>query len=378
MKTILLNSGSRSGSDFFQSLLDGHPQILQFPGIIKTNKKLIKILSSGNGNDISSNFIKIYPHFFDSRLAKAERHYMLGKNKNQYYLVDQEKFKMNFLKMFEKKSKINANNRLYEIILILHQAYSLTCGHDISKKKIMVIHSHLLNWTKYIAEKINSVDCDIIYTVRNPLSAISSTVNHWLAYETGKYFFAKDIYFHLNCVVNDIKLLKKLNKKLFLVQLEMLHKNHSSVMDDFCTIYNLNYNDSMKYSTYFDLEWWGDCVSGKDLNGINENFNISFNERTFYKRDIKFLEYILNDFIIFYGYKFTNKISKIFFNLLPMKCEILTWKNMFKHKKVNLILSIPFFYLKRILLINKFAIKNKYFPYSIGSNKRPQEVSKYQ
>ena len=30
----------------------------------------------------------------------------------------------------------------------------------------------------------------------------------------------------------------------------------------------------------------------------------------------------------------------------------------------------PFFYLKRILLINKLVIKNKYFPYSIGSNKR--------
>ena len=85
MKTILLNSGSRAGSDFFQSLLDGHPQILQFPGVIKTNKELIKTLSSDNGNDISSKFIKIYPHFFDSRLAKEERHHMLGKNKNQHY-----------------------------------------------------------------------------------------------------------------------------------------------------------------------------------------------------------------------------------------------------------------------------------------------------
>jgi len=35
MKTLLLVAGSRSGSDFFQSLLDGHPQVLQFPGTIK-------------------------------------------------------------------------------------------------------------------------------------------------------------------------------------------------------------------------------------------------------------------------------------------------------------------------------------------------------
>ena len=113
MKTILLNSGSRAGSDFFQSLLDGHPQILQFPGVIKTNKELIKTLSSDNGNDISSKFIKIYPHFFDSRLGygKVERHDALGENKNQYYLVDQEKFKIIFKDSAVKRTKYSGFKR---------------------------------------------------------------------------------------------------------------------------------------------------------------------------------------------------------------------------------------------------------------------------
>ena len=78
---------------------------------------------------------------------------MLGENKNQYYLVDKEKFKVNFLKIFKEESKLNTNNKLYENILKLLQAYALACGEDISKKKIMVIHSHLFNWTKYISEK---------------------------------------------------------------------------------------------------------------------------------------------------------------------------------------------------------------------------------
>ena len=41
-----------------------------------------------------------------------------------------------------------------------------------------------------------------------------------------------------------------------------------------------------------------------------------------------------------------------------MKCEILTWKNTFKHKKLKHILSIPFFYIKRLLFVNKFSQKN--------------------
>ena len=102
----------------------------------------------------------------------------------------------------------------------------------------------------------------------------------------------------------------------------------------------------------------GDIVSGKDLNGINKDFNTSFDQKNFFRRDIKFLEFILKDYIVFYKYKFTTKNSSIFFNFLPMKCELLIWKNTLKHKNIKHILSIPFFYIKRLIFINKFSQKN--------------------
>ena len=368
MKVLLLVAGSRAGLEFFLSLLDGHTEILQLPGFIRGNKKLIQILSYDDCSEISSNFIKNYKHFFDSRLNKIERHYMLGENKNQYYLVDEEKFKMNFSKIYKKKQKFESDNRLYDNLLMLYQAYAQTSGHDVGKKKIMIINCHTIEYVKFFVKKImGNVDFDIIHTIRNPLSAVSSPVNNWLNYNAGKHFFAKSIYFQLNLIVNGIKELKKLNKKLFLVQLEMLHRHHSNVMDDFCQTYNLNYEDCVKYATFFNLKWWGDKVSGKDLNGVNKNFEINFNEKTFYKRDIKFLEFILNDYIKFYDYKFTNKTSKIFFNLIPMKCEILTWKNSFKHKRIKHILSIPFFYVKRLIFINKFSQINLNMPRAFGT-----------
>ena len=61
-----------------------------------------------------------------------------------------------------------------------------------------------------------------------------------------------------------------------------------------------------------------------------------------------------------------KKKSKILFNLLPMKCEILTWKNTIKHKKLKHILSIPFFYIKRLLFVNKFSQKNLKMPHAFG------------
>ena len=44
MKTLLLVAGSRAGSEFFQSLFDGHPEVLQFPGNSITSKKQIEFV----------------------------------------------------------------------------------------------------------------------------------------------------------------------------------------------------------------------------------------------------------------------------------------------------------------------------------------------
>ena len=215
-------------------------------------------------------------------------------------------------------------------------------GHnDIFNIKFMLFEEYFKTY-----DKLTYIDFDIIHTIRNPLSAVSSPVNNWLRYETGKHFFAKSIYFHLDLIVNGIKKLKKIKKRLFLIQLEMLHHNHFGVMNDFCKTYNLNYDDCMKYASVFNLRWWSDKISGKNLSGIDKNFKVNFIEEIFYKRDIKFLEYILRDYMKFYNYKFTNKTSKILLNFLPMKCEILTWKNTIKHKRLKHILSIPFFFIK--------------------------------
>mgnify|MGYP006141019913 CR=1 FL=1 len=59
MKLVLLTAGSRAGSDFFHSLLDGHTQILQFPGHLRVNKNLVSILNNKDSKKKDINHIKI-------------------------------------------------------------------------------------------------------------------------------------------------------------------------------------------------------------------------------------------------------------------------------------------------------------------------------
>ena len=60
MKVIVLAAGSRAGLELFQSLLDGHSQVLQLPGIIYVNDDLIRILSIKSKKNLAQEFIKNY------------------------------------------------------------------------------------------------------------------------------------------------------------------------------------------------------------------------------------------------------------------------------------------------------------------------------
>ena len=93
MKIILLVTGGRGGSDFFQGLLDNHNEILQFPGILRAGKKFSEIFKTVDLKSIPEKFINYVPIFFDSRKNKIERHDRLGGDRNRYYIVDKKKFK---------------------------------------------------------------------------------------------------------------------------------------------------------------------------------------------------------------------------------------------------------------------------------------------
>jgi len=370
MKLLLLVTGGRGGSDFFQGLLDRHSQILQFPGLFN-NENIFNILSLKNPDNISNEFINTFPNFFNSKfstsLSKRERHTNLGPKRNKYYKVSKKKFIKNFANICNK----NKLTKL-DILTNLHIAYDISkTKKRKGKKKIVFVHTHIVEFTKRFVEFMNVKDITIIHTMRNPLSAINSPVKRWLNFEGGKGFFPSNLYFQLDLAFNGINDLLTLKKKVFVVQLEKLHWEHKKVMNDFCRIFKIKYEKCLEKTTFLGLQWWGDKVSKSWIPGVNKNFKIILDKNLFFERDIIFIESLAEDIIKFYKYKFTfNNIKKKYFNLLPMKCELLVWENTFKHQRIKHILSIPYFYLKRIILINKFVISNKYFPYSVGANNK--------
>ena len=61
MKLIFLVAWKQSWFRFFQGFLDGHSQILQFPGLL--NENIFELFNESKSENIAEKFIKIYPYF---------------------------------------------------------------------------------------------------------------------------------------------------------------------------------------------------------------------------------------------------------------------------------------------------------------------------
>ena len=122
--------------------------------------------------------------------------------------------------------------------------------------------------------------------------------------------------------------------------------------------------------TYFGKQWWGDQISKRWLGKKPKQKENKIDEikKYFYEKDLDFF-YNLTQDVVFQYYNEKKKVNRnirILFS--PTKAEILVWFNTLKHLKLKHILSIPFYYIKRIILLNKYSVRNSIYPYSLGSN----------
>ncbi len=358
MKLLALITGGRAGSDFFLSLLDGHSQIMQFPGVFLFDDFYEQIKNEKNSDIIAQSFIRFEPFFFNSNKNFAERHNMLGENKNEYFEVDKDLFVKNFTKIFDNLK----GNKMY-LLYSLHAAYTVASGKDITNKKIIVLNIHHIKQLRVL----NSLDLnyDVIYMLRDPLANLSSAVKNWTSYEDGVHFGPGSLFFHIDRVINGISNTLKFNKRTFAIQLEKLHLNFDSVIKEFCYLYNLKFENSLNYSTFHGKKWWGDAIGKRFINGINKNFKNNFDNSDYFKKDICLLEEYLKNQISYYNYPFRSK-SKTKFNIFftPLKFELLIWKKSLLKLRLKHILSIPKFWLYRIISMKKNS--NLKLPRSLG------------
>ena len=348
LQPVCLVATARSGSDYLQSLLDGHPEILTFNLNFRFLTEYLRTASTWrNSETILSDFIDEFIgknlNRFMTIYQKAENQDKLGKKRNQSLRIDTFTFKKYFLEILQ-GSYINEGL----VLLAIYGAYNLSLGRKLSDTKVFFHHAHNI----YEAKKFKEVfpNTKLITTIRDPRSAIVSVnkisgnpkFREWDNYRNFYLSLCMPIFedpsanaFFSGVVQQDIPfgpvqnkiLIESLDKDPLLVRLEDIPKEE--FLYALADYLGIKYLPSLALSTWGGLEWWGDSLSSKKLSpsGWRENRTYNGWRKELSRKDLYIINNVLYDILLKRGYE-VNQITNLslctsmFLLLLPMKREL--------------------------------------------------------
>jgi hypothetical protein len=336
LKKVLLVTTGRTGSDFFQSLTDGHSQIIQFTGIWKFHDLWDNAKCKSSLDDLIDEFIwyhSIVFHLekFKSQYNKLERWDQLGPSKDESFYVDITLFKKHLLAILKLKG-LNCATFFHGI----HLAYSLASGWDPMKAKILFYHVHHIESLSRF--QIDFPDFDLICTVREPRNTIVSGIENFKKYCNMETYTNQYIYSILKRNLEESSEALKFTKRIHALRLESLHTAPKDTIGEFCDSYGIDLRDTLLESTYHGKKWWGDMVSGEYLDGFNNQIENKKWDGMFFWYDIWLIEFILYSRLKHYHYKMSYTLPTYLWPLmvilavLPLKYEIKSWRVAFSKK----------------------------------------------
>ena len=198
--------------------------------------------------------------------------------------------------------------------------------------------------------------------IRHPISSLSSGFKHWLNYSpknVDNWF----LFYQINRIFYLIKNCLSLKKKIYVIRLDLLHIENKNIIKKVSEILKIKFKNILTKSTYHGKKWWGDSLSKKYLDGVNKNFQDTYDKKLFFKKDISYLEFYLETFLQNYKFKkYSFTKNYYFYNFLPLKMELIIWKKVIFELNLIQIILIVVFWIKRIYIIQKFKKEKINYP----------------
>mgnify|MGYP003966210597 CR=1 FL=1 len=348
----------RPGTDFFHSLVDGHPEIVQTTGSCLYNYFSFwnATIYKDDLDNLIEEFIYDINHIplFDSRFNMKEKWGKLGGNKDEYFEVDKLKF-TTYLKNLMNGIELNSKN----FFLALNGAYSMCVGIDIFKSKVLFFHAHSVENIYPISNEFSNIT--VVLMIRELREGTMSFIENKSITDPSYYMPSSCVNpFKEYALINEYT--QKFNTKF--ISLKDLHHNPQKVLINFCQDFELEFIDNiLMTSDYHGKLWWGDVLSQKDLQGFNPKFGrIEKWKDKFNNIDSALIEFLFSEeYKIF---NFETSISNIKYNsiyilfpllvFVPMKYEVKLLKYNIKNKMgLRRIISSFVFYLVRIKMYFK-------------------------
>ncbi len=358
----LITTG-RTGTDFLQSLLDSHTEIMTFNGTLFfysfwRNSFCAKVPSI-NLDDLLDEFIGKHIEKLKSRYDFLERKDRLGENANESVDID--------LLLFKKMAKALLVGRIVNsknVLLAIYGAYSLCLGQQIEKKALFFHHIHH-------AERLDNYlndfpDSKIICMTRDPRANFVSGIQHWKRYDQLKDN-GSHLFYYIKRILLDAYVLDKFDNDYRVMRIEDLGKRQ--VLEKLCDWLGISYEDQLARSTWGGMTWRGDRLSSSEneVGGWSAKMLENAWEEKLSLTDKYLLNFLMNSRLKYYGYQHQGINVLGYFTipiliLFPLSFELryfsfsYLWAA-FQNKNLRVVVLNCYSYLRRIVLFYKYYAK---------------------
>jgi len=347
--TALIPIG-RSGSLFFHSLFDEHPEILTLPGIYFKgwfdddlwNKQFNPDTKNPNWRlHLVTKIINTYEPFFDARskknvpgkpmdsawLAKDMGFMEMGADRSQHLVIEKDTFEKAFLSLLAPLTSVTQA----DCFTLLHRAFEMTIREveqfRTQENKVIFYHIHNPNLHELTRFLQSFPKAKLLYIVRNPVQSMESwmltaseniKINSSQVEKTDTGKSIKAVHFtslrKWNQMVYFIfTMFKYLELPLTRitasrgVRLEDVKINPQRVLPQIAEWIGVSNNPALYASSFCGLQYWGPTskttgkITGFDTSSINR-----VNGELLGSRDIRIFETLFWPFSKMYGYTNMN------------------------------------------------------------------------
>ena len=250
---------NRSGSDFFHSLLDNHPNVLTFPGSIicgyfdnfwpKSNnidtiEKLIEL------------FVNKYKVFFDiSSNPERESFCLMSEDEQKKAQVDESKFVFAIKKLLNNIISNNQTISRKTFFKAIHVAYAYALDRKLNSESKLIIVFHLHQVMPERAEGLVQDFPNVIFLhmIRDPIQGTGSHLKSY--YEKGVRSL-EGIFWVLDCTFKTwIPIFEECRDNSVAIKLEDLHIDSKKILNKVCSLLNIEWSDTLLKSTFNGVNW---------------------------------------------------------------------------------------------------------------------------
>ena len=354
----------RTGSDYLQSLLDSHPEVLTFNGSLAFYKEcwrssVCRTAATFEIEDLVDEFIGRFIHRLKSKYDVVERKHQLGPSDDQCLSIDTQVFRGHAVGLLRGSDATSRN-----VLIALYGAYSLCLGQSLSSKSVLFHHAHHLDELDFFLEDFPQAS--ILVTTRDPRANFVSGIENWRDFNRDSDN-ERHLYWYIKRILEDSTPCSSRQRRYAAVRLEDLPK--SRVMGDLCRWLGISEDDCLTVSTWGGLEWHGDALSKRryDSRGSNPDQTRNGWESRLGRVD----KYVLNHIMFYrlkhYGYphreiRWWDAFLVFFLLALPLKYERRFVTPAYVVSKVRSgrrgdwfqVLSGPAFYVMRVRLFFRY------------------------